>query len=222
MKRNCAKGYAMLCVLLILISVVAFAVPTKKTATFWIVYVFTMIACLAQIAIWKIAFGKDHVVKSKIIGLSIITVGVIYLIIQIIALAIFMAIPIVPSWIAVVVCALILGVFVFCLIWTEAGREEINEVERKIEKKVFYIKSLQVDLEMLANIEKDDYTKGALEKLAEKIRYSDPMSNDALVVLEAEIASKVKALKSAKNKMAIIMDLDLLITERNKKCKILK
>ena len=91
-----------------------------------------------------------------------------------------------------------------------------------VEKKVFYIKSLQVDAEMLANTETDPEVKVALTKLAEAIRFSDPMSNEVLADIEAEIAAKVKELKTAENKAEIIKVLDSLITERNKKAKLLK
>ena len=133
-----------------------------------------------------------------------------------------MALPLTASWIAIVVCALILGISAICLIGTETGREEINRVEEKVEKKVFYIKSLQVDIELLASAEIDADTKAALTKLAEKIRFSDPMSNEVLAELEAEITAKVKELKTAENKAGIITVLDSLIAERNKKAKLLK
>ncbi|MGN0654664.1 MAG: hypothetical protein ACI4KD_07090 [Oscillospiraceae bacterium] len=75
---------------------------------------------------------------------------------------------------------------------------------------------------MLASNEADADIKLALTKLAEKIRFSDPMSSEHLGDLESEIADKVKELKSAENKSAIIAVIDSLITERNKKAKLLK
>ena len=222
MKRNKGMAYAVLAIAFALFNVIAFAVPTAKTSTFWIAYVFTTIAFASQIAIWKFAFKGADTLKSKFLGIPLISVGITYLIIQLITFTIFMAFPIAPSWIAIVVCALILGISAICLIGTETGREEINRVEEMVEKKVFYIKSLQVDVEMLASDETDADTKAALAKLAEKIRFSDPMSNEVLADIEAEIAAKVKELKTAENKAEIIKVLDSLITERNKKAKLLK
>jgi hypothetical protein len=222
MKKNKSMAYAVLAIAFVLFNVIAFAVPTAKTATFWIAYAFTSIAFASQIAIWKFAFKGADTLKSKFLGIPLISVGITYLIVQIIAFAVFMALPLTASWIALVVCALILGISAICLIGTETGREEINRVEEKVEKKVFYIKSLQVDVEMLASAERDTDTKAALTKLAEKIRFSDPMSNEVLAELEAEITSKVKELKTAENKAEIITVLDSLITERNKKAKLLK
>ena len=222
MKKNKGMAYAVLSIAFVLFNVIAFAVPTAKTATFWIAYVFTAVAFALQIAIWKLAFKGADTLKSKFLGIPLISVGITYLIIQIIVFAIFMVFPIVPTWIAIVVCALILGISAICLIGTETDREEINRVEEKVEKKVFYIKSLQVDVEMLASAETDSDTKAALTKLAEKIRFSDPMSSGALTDIETEISAKVKELKTAENKSEIITIIDSLITERNKKAKFLK
>ena len=222
MKKNKGMAYAVLAIAFVLFNVIAFAVPTVKTATFWIAYVFTSIAFASQIAIWKFAFKGADTLKSKFLGIPLISVGITYWIVQIIAFAVFMALPLTASWIAIMVCALILGISAICLIGTETGREEINRVEEKVEKKVFYIKSLQVDVEILASAERDTDTKAALTKLAEKIRFSDPMSNEVLADLEAEISAKVGELKTAENKAEIITVLDSLITERNKKAKLLK
>lgn len=222
MKKNKGMAYAVLGIAFVLFNVIAFAVPTAKTATFWIAYVFTAVAFASQIVIWKFAFKGADTLKSKFLGIPLISVGITYLIVQIIAFAVFMALPLMASWVALVVCALILGISAICLIGTETGREEVGRVEEKVEKKVFYIKSLQVDVEMLASAERDADTKAALTKLAEKIRFSDPMSNESLADLEAEITTKVKELKTAENKAEIITVLDSLITERNKKAKLLK
>ena len=222
MKKNKGMAYAVLAIAFVLSNVIAFSVPTVKSATFWVAYVFTAVAFASQIAIWKFAFKGADTLKSKFLGIPLISVGITYLIVQIVAFAVFMALPLAASWIAIVVCALILGISATCLIGTETSREEINRVEEKVEKKVFYIKSLQVDIEMLASNETDADTKVELTKLAEKIRFSDPISNEVLADLEAEIATKVKELKTAENKAEIIKVLDSLITGRNKKAKLLK
>lgn len=222
MKKNKNMAYAVLGIAFVLFNVITFAVPTAKTTTFWIAYVFTAVAFASQIAIWKFAFKGADTLKSKFLGIPLISVGITYLIVQIIAFVVFVALPLTAGWIALVVCALILGISAICLIGTETGREEINRVEEKLEKKVFYIQALQVDVEMLASTETNADTKAALTKLAEKMRFSDPMSSEVLADLEAEITAKVKELKTAENKAEIITVLNSLITERNKKAKILK
>lgn len=222
MKKNSTKGYVILGIIFALISIIAFAVPTMKTATFWIAYVFTAIAIVAQIVIWKNALGKEDTLKSKFLGLPVVHVGIVYLVVQIVAFAVFVAVPALPIWSAIVACAAILGFSVIFMIAGEAGRGEIERVEAKVRKKVFFIKELQADVELLIDREADAEIKTALQQLAEKIRFSDPMSNNTLAEIESTIADRVTELKTGSDKMVIIHELDLLLAERNKKAKTLK
>lgn len=221
MKKK-VMAYSVLGIVFALFNVLAFVIPTEKTATFWIAYAFSVVAFGLQIGIWKLAFNGTDTIKSKFLGIPLISVGFRYLVVQVIVFAIFMIFPTLPAWIPVVVCSAILGVAAICLIGTETGREEINRIEQKVEQKVFYIKSLQADVELLAEAESDPEIKAELTILAEKIRFSDPMSNNALAEIESEIAYKVKELKTAENKLAIIAAASALVAERNKKAKILK
>lgn len=222
MKKNNSLGYIILGVLFVLLTVIAFAVPTVKTGTFWIAYVFTVVAFALQIPIWKKALGQKETLKSKFLGIPTIHVSIVYLILQIIAFAVFMAVPTLPAWVAIVVCSIILGLSTVCMISAEIGVGEINRVEESVKAKTFFIKSLQTDVELLADGETDSETKALLKELAEKIRYSDPMSYAELAEIEAAISSKVADLKTASDKKAIITEILSLVTERNKKAKILK
>lgn len=219
--KNKDLGYAVLGILFILISVIVFVIPTEKTETFRIAYIFTVIAFVAQIVIWKKALVKEDTLKSKFLGLPVVYIGIVYLIIQMIALAVFTAIPTLPPWSAIVACAVTVGISAVCMIAGEAGRNEIERVEAEVRQKVFFIKELQVDVELLAGEETNAEIKTALQQLAEKIRFSDPMSGEALSEIEDTITGKVVELKTSTDKMPVIQELNLLIAERNKKCKIL-
>lgn len=222
MKKNNIKGYIILGILFALVSIIAFVVSTEKTVAFWIAYAFTIIAFVTQIGIWKTAFGKEKTLKSKFLGFSVVHIGIVYAVIQVIAFAVFVFFPAVPAWIAVVVCVLIASLSFVCMISADIGGNEIDQVESKVQKKVFYIKSLQADVELLADKENNTEIKAALTQLAEKIRFSDPMSHEQLTDLENRLSAKVTELKNAPNKAEIITELNLLLDERNKKCKILK
>lgn len=222
MKKNTKLAYAVLGIVFILFNVIAFAVPTDKTITFWIAYAFTVVAFALQIGIWNAAFKEAETLKSKFLGVPIIYVGIVYLVLQLIAFAVFMIFPLIPSWIVIIACALILGISAICLISADAARAEINRAEEKVNRKVFYIRELQADVEMLAEQEQNPEIKTELKKLAEKIRYSDPMSNEVLADIEAKIKEKAVELKTADQKSERITELDLLLNERNKKAKILK
>ena len=222
MKKNSTKGYVILGILFALVSIIAFAVPTVKTATFWITYVFTAAAFAAQIVIWKTALGKEGTLKSKFLGFPVVHIGIVYAVIQVIAFAVFMFVPTLLAWSAIVACSVITGVSAVCMISADAGRDEIERVEAKVQNKVFYIRELQADIELLADNESDATVKTALTQLAEKIWFSDPMSNEQLVDFENKISIKAAELKTASSKLEIITELNSLLDERNKKCKILK
>lgn len=222
MKKNSTKGYVILGILFALVSIIAFAVPTAKTATFWIAYVFTAAAFAVQIGIWKSALGKEENLKSKFLGFPVVHIGIVYAVIQVIAFAVFTFVPTLPAWSAIVVCSVIAGISAVCMISVDAGRNEIERVEAKVQNKVFYIRELQADIELLADNETNADVKTALTQLAEKIRFSDPMSSEQLADLENKISSKVAELKATSNKLEIITELNSLFDERNKKCKILK
>ena len=221
MKKNSTKGYVILGILFTLVSIIAFVVPTLKTATFWIAYVFTAAAFAAQIIIWRTALGKEAL-KSKFLGFPVVHIGIVYAIIQTVAFAVFLFAPMLPVWSAIVVCSIIAGVSAVCMISTDAGLNEIERVEAEVQEKVFFIRELQADIELIATTETDADTKAELTRLAEKISFSDPMSNEQLMDLENKISTKVLKLKTATNKVEIITELTLLLDERNKKCKILK
>ena len=222
MKKNNFMSYLALGIVFALFNVIAFVISTDKTATFWTAYAFSVIAFAVQIPLWKIAFGKNDTLKSKFLGIPVIHVGITYLIIQLIAFVVFMIFPTLPVWLAVIVCAIILAVSSLCAIAGQAGANEINRVEEKIKIKRAFIQFLQTDIEILAENETDTETKIALKKLAEKVRFSDPLSHEMLGELESRITAKVEEMKTVADKSTLIHEIELLLIERNKKCKILK
>lgn len=222
MKKNNSKGYLILGILFILVSVIAFAVPAAKTAAFWISYAFTVVAFAAQLIIWKATLGRSESLKSKFLGFPVVHIGIVYLIVQVIALAVFLFIPTLPIWSAVVVCAVVAGVSAVCMIASDVGRSEIERVSVKVREKTFYIKQLQTEVELLAGAETDAATKSKLAQLAEKIRYSDPMSDEQVADIEDRITAKIAELKSSTDKTEIINELNSLLDERNRKIKISK
>lgn len=222
MKKNSSKGYLILGILFVLVSVIAFAVPSEKNTAFWISYAFTLIAFAAQIVIWKSTLGRAESLKSKFLGFPIVHIGMVYLVVQVIAFGVFLFIPTLPIWSAVVACTVVAGVSSVCMIASDVGRSEIERVSAKVQEKTFYIKQLQEDVELLTSTETDTIIKSALTQLAEKIRYSDPMSNEQIADIEDRITAKVAELKSSTDKVKIINELNSLLDERNRKIKILK
>lgn len=222
MKKNSTTGYILLSIAFVLVSVIAFTIPSAKTTAFWISYAFTVIAFAAQIAIWKAALGRAESLKSKFLGFPVVHIGMVYLVVQIIAFAVFLFAPALPVWSAIVAGAVIAGSSAICMIAADVGRSEIAQVSAKAREGTFYIKQLQTDIESLADTETNAETKTALKQLAEKIRFSDPVRDAQITDIENRITAKISEMKSATDKSRIINELNSLLDERNKKIKILK
>lgn len=132
---------------------VVFAVPTAKTPAFWIAYGFTVVAFAVQPFIWKLALGREKSLKSKFLRFPVIYIAVVYLAIQLITLIVLGSSPTLPIWSSIVACVVVTGVSAICMITADTGRCEIEKVETKAQKKVFYIKEIQAEIELLADAE---------------------------------------------------------------------
>lgn len=210
MDVNRIKGYCIGIILFILFNITAFAIPTTRTTTFWITYVFTIIAFIAQIFIWNFALEKAKNLQHRLWSFSIIYIGIVYLVLQIIVFFLFRIIATLPTWSAIVVSVIISGISIASILASESGVNEIKQNEIKVQNKISFIRVLQTEIDLLINREKDDDVRLALENLAQKIRFSDPMSSEQLKVLENEIDSKVSDLKIATNKKELIDIINLL------------
>jgi hypothetical protein len=227
MTRNTVSALIIFAVALVVFNVVAFALPFVHEALFWVGYGFTLFAIPFSAGAALYAMGREGL-KSKFYGLPLLYVAWAYLIAQLVVGFICMAIPVIPLWAALVVSVLLLGAAAIGLVAIDAGREVIEQIDKKVAEKVFYIKSLQVDVEMLAPRATDTTLVKALKELAEAIRYSDPMSSPQLAVLENRLEVKVAQLGEAvgagdsAGAQALADELSLLLAERNRKCKLLK
>lgn len=223
MKKNTNLLYTILAIAFLVFCVIAFVIPSAKTASIWISFAFTVIAFVAQIIVWKTADGKGEPLKSKFLGFPLIYIGVVYLLIQLIAFAVFIAVPTLPIWISIVACVLILGSSAICLIAADVGKDEVSRVEQTVNAKVSFIRRIQTEIEMLAENEADAKVKAVLQKLAEMIRYSDPMNDESLYSLNQAVSDKVSDLRTnGVDKVQVIQSIKALIIERNKKCILLK
>jgi MFS family permease len=214
-------------IILAVFNVIAFAAPFTRAGTFWTGYAFTTLAVI--IATAAIFYALDRAgLRSKFYGLPILYVAWSYLVAQVIAGLIFMMFPDIPRWVALVVSVILLAAALLGFIAVDLSRDEIERVDAKVREKVFYIKSLQSELENLAAQVSDPALKKSLIELAEAFRYSDPMSSPQLAALENQIAGQVAALAPAvaaeniAGALAQCGELQQLLAERNRKCKLLK
>ena len=216
-------------VVLVLYILIAFLIPFAHTATFWVSFLFTLIAFGVVAAAFYIAFIRNSDAKSKFYGFPIAKIGTIYSLVQLIAGIIFMALAaLVPAWVAVLVYAIALGAAVIGLISAEAVAEEIHNQDAKLKKDVTLMRSLQSKLNQMAAQCDNPDAAAEVKRFAEEMRYSDPVSSEALADIEADLAAAVDELQ------ATIVDDDgnatkqlcrkasAVLAERNRLCKLNK
>lgn len=225
MKKDTIRWIIGLGVLLVLYILVAILIPFVHTAAFWVSFVFTLIAFAVVAASLYIAFIKNPDAKSRFYGFPIAKIGVIYGVVQLITGLVFMALAaVVPAWAAVLVYAIALGAAVIGLISAEAVVSEIHVQDAKLKKDVSLMRSLQSKANQIAAQSEN----AEIKALAEELRYSDPVSNDAIADAEADLAAAVDELQAAyvdgdsEAVAKLCRKASALLAERNRLCKLNK
>ena len=225
MTKDKLRGIVALAVLLVVYVLIAFLIPFVHTATFWVSFVFTLIAFGVVAASIYIAFVKNPDAKSRFYGFPIAKIGAIYGLVQLIAGLILMALAVwVPAWVAVLIYAIALGAAVLGLLSAEAVVEEIKVQDAKLKKDVSQMRTLQSKVSQIAAQSENEEIKA----LAEEFRYSDPVSSEAVAEAEADLAAVVDELQTAyvdgdREVMAqLCRKATALLSERNRLCKLNK
>lgn len=229
MKKDTIRWIIGLGVLLVLYILVAFLIPFVKTATFWVSFLFTLIAFGVAAASMYIAFIKNPDAKSRFYGFPIAKIGAIYGLVQLIAGIVFMALAAyVPVWVAILVYAIALGAAVIGLISADAVVEEIHVQDRKLKKDVSLMRGLQSKVDQMATQCDDSNAAASVKNLAEELRYSDPVSSDALLEIEADLSAAVDELQAvfvdgdAEVVTQMCKKTSAILAERNRLCKLNK
>ncbi len=228
------KTYALIwAVLLVIFNVICFATPnemagyTKLDATFWTAYIFMTLAFIGQLACAYKAFTAADA-QRLFYNIPLITISYSGLVLMLIIGAAAIAIPGLPSWLAVIAGVVILGFTAIAVIKAGWAANAVSKVDERVAAQTSFIKSLIVDTESILSRAKSDAVKAECKKVHEAVRYSDPMSNDALSVIEAKITVKVDEFSSAvgvddaEKAKEIADEIVILVADRNKKCKVLK
>lgn len=228
LSKNAIRFLIVVGILFVVFNVISFAVPFVKTAVFWVSYIFGIIAVLVQIPVMKIAFTDTEDARSKFYGFPIARIGVIYSIIQLILSLIFMGVAVfVPVWIPIILFIIVLGLSSVGFIAADATREEIVRQDKVIVKDVSFMRNIQSKMNVLTAQCQNEEIKKAVSDLAEEVRYSDPVSSDAIKDIENELNNSVDELQRAivdndENALEICKRTKDILLERNRLCKLNK
>ena len=198
MKKNQTRGLIMLAILLAVFSLIAFAVPFARTPAFWVAYGFGVFAILFQIYIFKSSATVNGDAKSRFYGFPIARLGVYYLIAQLILSVIEMAVAgLIPAWPAIVVNVLALAIVLIGCITAETMRDEIAQQDGKLKQNVSRMRELQSVAAAMVGQCGDEELKTCVKKVADELRFSDPVSSDATAELEEEMRSQLADIQQA-------------------------
>lgn len=200
---------------------------TSVGSSFWIGYAFITITFIGNL-ICSLLFFKEENKGKVFLNIPIINFAYSALIVSLIVGAVAMAVPQIPYWIGVIVDVLVLAFYAIAIVKASAAANIVHDVEQKVKTQTFFVKSLTVDADSLMVRVKSDEMKEETKKVYEAIRYSDPMSNDALASIENQIQNEFNVFADAVKNNDIdlakssVNELIILINDRNRKCKLLK
>ena len=217
----------------IVFNVITFVTPneiggvSKFNGSFWVGYVFITIAFIGQLTCAFVAFKAENL-KKFFYNIPLLSISYGGIVAMLIVGSIFMAVSVLPEWIAIIVCVIILAFNAIAIIKATAAADIVSGIDEKIKTQTYFIKSLSVDAQSLMTSAKSDELRAEAKKVYEVIRYSDPMANAALSDLDAQIEKQFNAFSDAikaddaelaKETAVALVE---MVERRNQKCKLLK
>ena len=215
-------------VIFIAYNLVVFLAFRGFNTVFWISYGFMLAVFLIHIlCIFFIA--ENLSVEALFFGIPLASFSVFFVCAELFCSLVFMIFRNMASTkVTIAIQALLLCLFIVIAVVSILTRDAVQSVDSKIKENVSFIKGMNLDVEMLMQRSNNAEVTGALKKLSETIKYSDPMSNGAVALQEKMIMQYMAELRTTFDvgDMAAVKELcgkiELLFVERNKKLMVSK
>ena len=226
-EKNIVMAGIIYAIVIALYNLLVFFVFKNKEGVFWISYVFMMLAFFIQIASMALSL-KEADVETVFFGMPLVSFSFFYLGAEFFVSFIFMVFQGVGTAIALGLQIVVLAVYIIVAIIALMARDTVQAISKNVKDKVAQRNLAEADIDILYRGCPEPALKEKLRKLAETVKYSDPMTNDAIADVEQRIQDKTELLKrhchfeefeDAKKACA---ELEMLYAERNRKLKILK
>ena len=206
-------------------NLIVFISNPNMTATFWVAYAFTVLSFTSLAC--AIVFNNNNK-DSVIYGFSIYAVNIAYLALQIIVGSIFIVFSAISAKITIVTEVVLLSAFLVIVLFLLLGKGNGQKLDADTKDKVLFMKLLSNDVAVLMDKTTDTTILSRLEDLKDAIESSDPMSHTSLALVDQKISNKIANLSdivSANDAVKVgevIDEIEQMLAERNRKCKILK
>ena len=233
MKDFFKRSLIIYAIVTVLYALLVCVIPFPKHGAAWISFAFTIIAWWGSFYTAYLAF-KNEGMRSKLYGMPIYNVGLLFAIIQAAAGVIFFILDAVivafPWWIALLVSLVIIGVAAIGVIITDTARNKVEEIEKEVQVETRTMSYFRADAASLVDFCTIPELKKPLEALQEDFQYSDPVSSPATQDLENTILTELNKLslmlqsgtgtvESLSEKITLVKN---LLAQRNRVCKMNK
>ena len=195
-------------------------------AVFWVSFGFAVAAFLTVTISVCILRMQGLRLRDWIFGFPIIKHGAVYLTLEIAVSIAFIALEKhIPFAVAFIAQFLILCVFLMFAISAFMAKETRQQVHDNVTARTANVKMLRAKSETLVDKCPDEETRRAFVALAEKIRFSDPVSSDALFDIENKISVTLDICadaldeNNAETALKYCAKADKLMNERNTLCR---
>lgn len=223
LKTKSTVGIGLIYVILLgVFNLLVFTIFKKHSNVFWLSYGFMTFSFVVQILSMFLSF-KTADVETAFFGIPLASFSIFFLVAELVIGALFMIFQQASFTLALVIQILVLAAFLIIAIISLLARDTVQEIGSNIKEKVADLSSILVDVEIMRDGCSDPELKEKLRKLSETIRYSDPMSNEAIEGVEQRIKRKVSELRVYLDDNQIAdatqacKELEMLYIERNKK-----
>ena len=197
------------------------------TESFWIGYIVIMLMFVAHLGVTWYGVKDDNLTKL-FYNIPIIRVSQISVVVTFIAGFLCMAVPILPEWLGILICALAVVFAVVATMRAQIASTIVEDIDKKIKNKTFFIRSLVDDIQTMMEISDSADIKAELKKVYDTAYFSDAMSADVLESVESQITIKISELREVVEAGSIddvkktAKEAIVLINDRNRKCKLAK
>ena len=228
-KKSIIRGGLLAGVLIIVYNILAFVIPFAHTGTFWLSYVFTWIAFIVGFGSVAYSFSNGADAKNWFYGFPVAKAGVVYLIVQLIIGFVGMALAKwMITWIWLVISVIPLVVAIFWIVSADTTRDEIKRMDEKLAVDVKKMRALQSKSASLSSLCDNKEITTQLNALAEKFKFSDPVSSESTEKLELDLEQLLFEIEKAivdnslEDISALCKKATITLNERNRICKLNK
>ena len=221
-------------ILFVIFNVVVIALPKETTiagVTYqklgglsWITLILFELCFVGHLVCTWIALKRNKL-SGTFYRLPLIRLSYACIIVTTVIGCVMMAVPNLPDWIPLIVVLIIMALYAVAVLKAAAAAEIVEQIDEKVRTKTAFIRDLTVDASTLMTRAKSEPVKNACKKVYEAVRYSDPMTSEALADVESRIRTEFDSFTDvvlSDNADAVNASADellSLLTERNKTCK---